>query len=87
MDQASYHKSKALITPKNIKCFHLPPRTPEMNPVELMWREIRKRGFKNKAFKSIAEVISKFYDVVGQLTCEAVKSLTLWSWIYNIVNS
>jgi putative transposase len=37
MDKASYHTSKLLTVPGNIQCFFIPPRTPEMNPVELMW--------------------------------------------------
>jgi transposase len=78
MDQASYHTSKILIVPKNIVLFFIPPRTPEMNPVELMWREIRKRGFKNKAFPSINAVIEKFYEVAGELTKDVIQSITLW---------
>jgi len=81
IDNASYHKSKDLIIPKNIVRFFLPPRTPEMNPAELLWREIRKRGFKNKAFDSIAAVILKFNEVIADLTHNVVQSLTLWGWI------
>jgi putative transposase len=85
MDRASYHKSKGLIIPTNIKCFYLPPRAPEMNPVELMWGEIRKRGFKNKVFASIGDVVVKFYEVIETITHETVRSITLWSWIEEVV--
>lgn len=34
MDGASWHKSKTLIIPDNIRLFYLPPATPEMNPIE-----------------------------------------------------
>ena len=33
-DGASLHKSKGLKIPKNIKIIHIPPYTPEMNPIE-----------------------------------------------------
>ncbi|SNH22288.1 transposase [Streptococcus pneumoniae] len=36
--------------PSNIGFTFIPPYTPEMNPIEQVWKEIRKRGFKNKAF-------------------------------------
>ncbi|CKI97277.1 transposase [Streptococcus pneumoniae] len=36
--------------PSNIGFAFIPPYTPEMNPIEQVWKEIRKRGFKNKAF-------------------------------------
>jgi transposase len=32
MDQAPWHKSEALIIPKNIRIIHLPPYSPELNP-------------------------------------------------------
>jgi len=85
IDNASYHKSKDLVVPKNIERFYLPPRTPEMNPIELIWREIRKRGFKNNAFDSIAAVISKFYEVVSDLSFESIRSITFWNWIKRIL--
>ena len=44
-DGAAWHKSKTLIVPENIVLFHIPPYTPEMNPIEQIWKEIRKRGF------------------------------------------
>jgi len=85
VDRASYHTSTILSVPSNIRLFFLPPRTPEMNPVELMWREIRKRGFKNKAFPSITAVIEKFNEVIKELSNESIISLTFWRWIENIV--
>ena len=36
--------------PDNIVLFYIPPYTPEMNPIEQIWKEIRKRGFHNEVF-------------------------------------
>jgi len=33
-DNAAWHKSKSLITPHNIELIHIPPYTPQMNPIE-----------------------------------------------------
>ena len=41
MDNARWHKSKGLRVPDNIRFFYLPPRTPEMNPIEQVWPEVR----------------------------------------------
>lgn len=46
-DGAAWHKAKALIIPDNIRLVFIPPYTPEMNPIEQIWKEIRKRGFRN----------------------------------------
>jgi putative transposase len=85
LDRASYHTSKDLIIPPNIRLFHIPPRTPEMNPVELLWREIRKIGFKNKVFDSLKSVVENFVEVVNSMLNTVIISVTCWDWIAQIV--
>jgi len=81
MDRASWHKSNDMIRPSNIQFFYIPPRTPEMNPIEIVWREIRKLGFKNKIFDSIESMVEKFLEVVGDLTNDTIISITLQDWM------
>ena len=80
-DRASWHTKKDLKVPRNIKLFFIPPRTPEMNPIEQIWKEIRKRGFKNTAFDTLDAVIEKFWDVVKNLASSTIMSITLREWI------
>jgi len=81
MDNAGWHKSKDLVIPKNIEPFYLPPRTPEMNPIEQIWKEIRKRGFKNKILPSLQSVVDKFNEIVSGLEKSVIISITLRDWI------
>jgi putative transposase len=83
-DNASWHKNKDMIIPPNIKLCFLPPRTPEMNPIEQIWKEIRKRGFKNVMFDSIDAVINKFWEVVGMLEKSVIESITLREWVIQL---
>ena len=46
-DGAAWHKSKSLRIPQNIVFVSIPPYTPEMNPIEQIWKELRKTGFRN----------------------------------------
>jgi len=50
MDNAAWHKSKNLDVPENIRLFYIPPRTPELNPIEQIWKDVRKLGFKKQVF-------------------------------------
>ena len=82
MDRASWHKSNDLKIHKNIVRFYIPPRTPQMNPIEIVWREIRKLGFKNKIFDSINAVVETFNKVIFEhMTNDKIISLTLWPWV------
>ena len=39
-DGAAWHKSRTLEIPANITLFYVPPYTPEMNPIEQIWKEL-----------------------------------------------
>ena len=84
LDGASWHKSKGLIVPPNIWLFYLPPATPELNPIEQLWKEIRKLGFKNELFKTLEKVVDRLCDTINCITNEIVQSITGRDWIMSI---
>jgi putative transposase len=84
MDRASWHTSSGLIVPDNIQIFHILAYTPEMNPIEPLWREVRKDDFKNTLFNSLNEVINKLSSRLMSLTDEVVKSICGWEWIVSM---
>jgi putative transposase len=80
-DGASWHTSKSLVVPENIRFYKLPAYTPEMNPAEQCWREIRTSGFKNRIFATIADVVSNFADTVRSISRNVFRSITLRTWL------
>lgn len=57
LDGTGWHTSHSLKIPANIKLFHLPPYSPELNPVEHIWDYIREqKGFNNNTFDTIEQV-------------------------------
>ena len=80
-DGASWHRAKSLQIPDNIELFFLPPSTPEMNPIEQIWKEIRKRGFRNEIFKTLDEVIYRLCDTICSLSKDSIKSITARNWL------
>ena len=73
MDNAIWHKSSTLKIPTNIDFAFIPPHTPEMNPIEQVWKEIRKRGSKNKAFRTLE-------DAIQGMEKEMIKSIVNRRW-------
>ena len=51
-DGAAWHKSNAMKVPEKITLLNIPPYTPEMNPIEQIWRELRTQGFRNEVFQT-----------------------------------
>ena len=80
-DGASWHRAAGLQIPDNIELFFLPPATPEMNPIEQIWKEIRKRGFRNEIFPSLEKVIDRLCDTICSLSHASIRSITHRDWI------
>ncbi|ELU89593.1 hypothetical protein PNI0360_00593, partial [Streptococcus pneumoniae PNI0360] len=49
-------------------------------PIEQVWKEIRKRGFKNKAFRTLEDVMNQLQDVIQGLEKEVIKSIVNRRW-------
>ena len=53
LDGAGWHKSKSLKIPRNMRLLSLPPYSPELNPVEHIWDDLREKLFHNRVFESL----------------------------------
>ena len=85
-DGAAWHKAKALIIPENIRLLFIPPATPEMNPIEQVWKEIRKRGFRNEVFQTLEHVIDRLCNTICSSSHSVVQSITGRDWIIECFN-
>lgn len=83
-DGAAWHKSKALKLPENIVLFHIPPYTPEMNPIEQIWKELRKRGFRNEVFATLEKVVDRLCEAIRTLSNQVISSITGRDWIIKL---
>ena len=88
LDNASWHKSKDLNVPKNIEIYPLLPYTPELNPTESIWEEIREKFFKNDFFQTLDKVIDRLCEGLNHLAenKETVSSITGYNWILDMLN-
>jgi transposase len=80
-DCASWHTSQEMSIPENVLIFNIPPCTPEMNPMEQIWRELRSQGFRNVMFHSLDKAISHLCQTIRKLDPPTVKSITARSWL------
>ena len=85
-DGAAWHKADSLHIPENLTLFFLPPYTPEMNPIEQTWIELRKTGFRNQVFASLELVVDRLCDSILSLSTDTIHSITARSWILSCFN-
>ena len=72
LDQAGWHTTQRLEIPANITLLPLPPRAPELNPVENIWQFMRDNWISNRVFKSHKDIVD--------LSCEAWNKLIDQPW-------
>ena len=84
VDGAGNHQSDELVIPAaNIMLHLLPPYSPELNPQENLWDEIREKIFKNYALKSMNDVYAKLEEAALYIerNPKLVKSITSFPYI------
>ncbi len=72
VDQAGWHLTPKLAIPDNITVLALPPRSPELNPVENVWQFMRDNWLSNRIFKSYEDIVA--------LCCQAWNNLIDQPW-------
>lgn len=82
-DGAGWHHSHGLKVPDNITLVHLQPYSPELNPIEIVWHELRQRYLSNRIFPQAdclqGEVALAWNRLADNL--RRLRSLTDYAWI------
>ena len=62
---------------------HLPPYSPELNPIEQVWRWLRQKDLANFAFKDYEDIVEQVTRAWNNFRhqVEQVKTLTQREWI------
>ena len=62
LDQAGWHTAGALKIPLNVTLVHLPPKSPELNPVENLWHYLRSHYWSNRLYKTWDDLMDAASD-------------------------
>jgi chromate transport protein ChrA len=84
LDQAGWHMSGALMVPANITLMPLPPKCPQLNPVENVWQFMRDNWLSNRIFKSYDNVVDHCCFAWNRLVEQPWRIMTLGlrSWAH-----
>jgi len=86
VDGASSHKAKDLIVPENVRLIRLPGYSPELNPQEHIWDEVREKTFPNLVLDQMVAVIERLKGGMTTLAADAerVRGISAWPWIVSL---
>jgi hypothetical protein len=68
VDQAGWHRAKELQIPENIRLIFQPAYSPEVNPVEHLWEEVREKYLHNRVFPSLEDLLEVLCQALAELT-------------------
>jgi hypothetical protein len=87
LDQAPAHVAQRVAVPDNVVLVWLPPYSPELNPVERLWEDLKYRiDVQNPAVRVNLEVFrDHIAGLVRGYTAETLASLTSYSYLVEAV--
>lgn len=82
MDQASWHQQHLDNEFYNLTIIHIPPYSPELNPIEQVWHWLRQNELANRCFSGYEDIVNRCSDAWNRF-CEdknRVISLCFRDW-------
>jgi DDE superfamily endonuclease len=80
LDQAGAHCASLIEWPDNVVPLYQPSHSPELNPIERFWQDLRKR-FKGINFEDLTQLQQAVFEALKTSTQERIASLTGYSFI------
>lgn len=89
LDGAGWHRAGELTVPANMRLLLLPPYSPELNPVEDIWDDLREKWFANRVFQSMDAVEDRLEAALLDMERrpDRVLSITGFPWIISVLKN
>ena len=89
LDQAGWHEAKTLRVPANITLEPLPPRAPELNPVERVWLFLKEKFLSHRLLDDYDAILNAATAAWNRMASETgrLAALCSYPWIMNCVSS
>lgn len=85
LDNAALHKTHSLKLPDNIGLLFLPAYSPELNPIERFWRDL-KDWLSQHLPQSLDELSRLIISRLKEYTATAIKSLTAFNYLLSALH-
>ena len=73
VDRAGWHGAKGLLVPENIRLIPQPAYSPELNPVEHIWEDLREKQLPNLALPALDDVVDRVCTGLQQLEADPAR--------------
>ena len=86
LDNGRFHHAKSLEIPENIILLFLPPYSPELNPIQRLWQDLKTKLFL-QTYQTFEDMQAKVTEILLNYSETAIAKLTGFSHFINAANA
>ena len=86
LDKGRFHQASTLKIPENVVLLFLPPYSPELNPIERFWQDLKAKLF-TQSYKVLETMQAKVTEILADYSDAAVAKLTQFSHFMDAANA
>ena len=86
LDNGRFHHAKCLEIPDNVLLLFLPPYSPELNPIERFWQDIKAKLFA-QTYKTLQDMQAKVTEILLKYSDAVMAKLTGFSHFIKAANA
>jgi transposase len=82
LDRAAWHTTKKIKEFENITLLPLPAASPELNPVEQLWQQLRDRELANRSYEDYEDIVKSYCEAWNNYVNvpDAIRNLCRRKW-------
>jgi putative transposase len=81
LDNAGWHRAKALTIPQNLVLLPLPSYSPELNPSENLWQWLRSHQLANRIYPDYDDLLHAAATAMSSLNADRIRSVCACSYL------
>jgi putative transposase len=85
-DNAAPHRAKRLPIPENVILLFLPPYSPELNPIERLWQDIKHRVY-SSLYSKLEELKDAVASILNSYSKSTIASITGYPYLIEAINA
>ena len=86
LDKGRFHQAKSLKIPENVVLLFLPPYSPELNPIERLWQDLKAKLF-TQTYNALEDMQAKVSEILQNYCDAAIVKLTQFSHFVNAADA
>ena len=81
LDNAGWHRAKALKVPSSLVLLPLPPYSPELNPVERLWQWLRSHHLSNRVYADYDDLLHAADTAMASVDAERLRTVCACNYL------